>query len=101
MKRLFLLLLTVCLCCAVAPTLAACEKEEEEHQHLYKAQWSTTADQHWRECADEGCTEVVGKASHVWNDGEVTTYPTADTDGEKTFTCLVCGMTKVVPIVAA
>ena len=31
---------------------------------------------------------------HIWNDGEITTQPTVDSEGVKTFTCTGCGETK-------
>ena len=62
-------------------------------------------------CAKEGsynlvvrCTEcneiitteakTIEKKAHTWNDGVVTTEPTEDSEGVKTFTCTVCGETK-------
>lgn len=32
---------------------------------------------------------------HTWNDGEITKAPTSNEQGEKTYTCTVCGDTKV------
>ena len=44
-------------------------------------------------CSECGATE--GEAlGHAWNEGEVTTAPTCDAEGVKTFTCTVCGETK-------
>ena len=33
------------------------------------------------------CSEIIGEATHVWNDGEITKAPTCSEVGEKTFTC--------------
>lgn len=38
--------------------------------------------------------EVIPATGHKWNNGTVTKQPTATEDGEKTFTCTVCGKTK-------
>jgi len=35
---------------------------------------------------------------HTWDDGVVTTEPTVDAEGVKTYTCSVCGETKTEPI---
>lgn len=50
------------------------------------------------------CGEILeaqketGYGNHSWNSGRVTKYPTATTDGIKTFTCINCGKTKTEPI---
>ena len=38
--------------------------------------------------------EEIPAAGHKWNDGEVTTAPTCDNAGVKTYTCTVCSETK-------
>ena len=37
---------------------------------------------------------------HVWDDGAVTVAPTCTADGEKTYTCTLCGTTKKDPVAA-
>ena len=46
--------------------------------------------------------ETIAAKGHTWDDGVVTKEPTEDTEGEKTFTCIVegCGTTKTEPIPA-
>ena len=46
--------------------------------------------------------ETIAAKGHTWDDGVVTKEPTEDTEGEKTFTCIVegCGATKIEPIPA-
>ena len=44
--------------------------------------------------------EVLPKADHTWNEGEVSKQPTCTEDGIKTFTCTVCGDTKTEVITA-
>ncbi|MBQ8372483.1 MAG: hypothetical protein IJX38_06085 [Clostridia bacterium] len=68
--------------------------EIPEHTHTYKTEWSKDTTHHWHDCESEDCTEVSDKAEHTWNDGEITTPATAQTDGVKTFTCTVCTQTK-------
>lgn len=59
-------------------------------------------------CKEEGCTEIycivcgdvsstfdfTPKKDHTWDNGVVTTEPTAQKDGVKTYTCTVCNETK-------
>ncbi|MCD8314978.1 MAG: hypothetical protein LUD44_05045, partial [Firmicutes bacterium] len=58
---------------------------------------------------DEICTvcgeiitagETISATGHSWDDGVVTTEPTAATDGVMTYTCTVCGETYTVTIAA-
>ena len=43
---------------------------------------------------DGKCSTCGAECVHVWDDGVVTTQPTAVKEGVKTFTCTVCQMTK-------
>ncbi len=47
-------------------------------------------------CSDCGnvSEETIGKLGHDWDDGKVTTEPTAESKGVKTFTCKRCETTK-------
>lgn len=45
-------------------------------------------------CSVCGCITTEANASHIWNDGEITTTATATDDGVKTYTCKVCTQTK-------
>ena len=38
--------------------------------------------------------EVIPAKGHSWNEGEITTSPTCENDGVKTYTCTVCNATK-------
>ena len=42
----------------------------------------------------KNCTQVLDKTAHAWNEGEITTKPTQEAAGVKTFTCTVCSDTK-------
>ena len=84
-----------------------------------------TTDTHTRSCKRERCSETeqvnhswddwlsddeinhkktcsvcsgMRKNAHKWDDGVVTTQPTEDSDGVKTYTCSDCGYTKTEPI---
>lgn len=41
-----------------------------------------------------GSTSDPCEGGHTWNDGVITTPPTTEAEGVKTFTCTVCGKTK-------
>ena len=55
-------------------------------------------EQHRRVC--ERDSSHVEKAEHVWDEGEVTTEPTATNDGVRTHICKDCGATKTESIPA-
>ena len=42
--------------------------------------------------------EVLPALGHDWDEGEITTPPTPETEGVKTFTCKCCGETMTMPI---
>ena len=50
-------------------------------------------------CGDTYTDNEVDPLGHSWDDGVVTREPTLEADGEKTFTCTVCGetTTEVIP----
>ena len=59
-------------------------------EHTY-GEWSKhNADKHAKICA---CGDTV-YADHIWNEGVVTTQPTTEAEGVKTYTCTECGETK-------
>ena len=81
-------------------TCTDCGQTKEEavdqlvHEHTYSSDWSKDETHHWHAATCEHSTEVSGKAEHNWNDGVVTTDPTTEADGVKTYTCTDCGQTK-------
>ena len=64
-------------------------------QHNFSTNWTTDDTYHWHECEDENCDKISDKAEHVWDNGSVTIAPTYDSNGEKTYTCQICGRTKI------
>lgn len=62
--------------------------------HKFADTWSYDETDHWHACTVDGHTDVADKAAHEWNDGEITTEPTATASGVKTYTCTVCKATK-------
>ena len=83
--KILSLLLTFIL---VVSLLCACS-----HEHYFYEDYSRDDVNHWFECG--GCGEKKDVEAHTWDDGTVTTQPTENSEGERTFTCTVCGQTRV------
>ena len=85
-----------CTVCAVTKNVTIDElgQEEPEHEHTFSDEWSSDETYHWHAATCEHTTEVSDKDEHDWDEGKVTTEPTVDTEGVKTFTCTVCEETK-------
>ena len=70
--------------------------------HDPKTEWVYDSKQrvHYHECSR--CEERVGTAACTFDEGKVTKEPTATTEGEKLYTCTVCGgtYTEVIPTLA-
>lgn len=66
-----------------------------EHRHSYAIKFDQ--DYHWEECA---CGATRNKTEHTWGEPEVTKTATCTEPGEETFTCSVCGATKMETIPA-
>ena len=94
--------LALCLAMVMMLTLAlfACK---EDHSHEW-GEWETVTA---ATCTEDGVAKRVckldsthteekklGKTGHSWDDGVITTKPTEDADGVKTFTCAKCGEKK-------
>ncbi len=62
-----------------------------KHTHTFSGSYSSDETNHWQECE---CGEKNGLEEHQWNNGAVTLLPTADSEGEMTYTCKVCRATK-------
>ena len=64
------------------------------HTHTYSEQWSHNDSEHWHTCTGADCDEVIDKAAHTWDNGNITKKPTCTAKGEMTYTCTVCKATK-------
>lgn len=60
--------------------------------HSYSS-WQDAGDGEHHECTCANCGDVKTEA-HKWDGGQVTQKPTTTAEGEKTYTCTVCGATK-------
>lgn len=64
--------------------------------HSFSNVWSKDNDNHWHACIDPGYEDLIAdKAHHSWDTGIVTKEPTAETEGEKVYTCTVCNCSRV------
>lgn len=66
------------------------------HEHVWKLAWNNDTDAHWHECDVPDCpitenSEKSGYAAHTEDNGTVTTEPTVDNEGVKTYKCTECG----------
>ena len=65
------------------------------HTHTFdESKWVSDETAHWHAASCEHTTETKDKAAHTWNDGEITTPASCTEEGEKTYTCTVCGYVK-------
>lgn len=100
MKKKLLAFITAAMSVVFAFSLAACNGGNETtggngtHTHTYSEQWSHNDSEHWHTCTGADCDEVIDKAAHTWDNGNITKEPTCTAKGEKTYTCTVCNATK-------
>ncbi len=71
---------------------------ESVHEHSWNTEWSKDETGHWKTCS--GCNEISDKAAHTWDDGTVAKEATCTVDGEKKYSCTVCGYEKTETIPA-
>lgn len=60
------------------------------HTHTFSNEWSSDAEHHWRAATCEHTDQVENYGEHNFNDGVVTTWPTYESTGIKTYTCITC-----------
>ena len=84
-----LLALLVFLCLAVS-----CKNDPStppSHEHSFESSWSVDDTYHWHKATCEHTDVVKDKAEHSKDSGVVTKEPSISEDGEKVFSCSVCG----------
>lgn len=100
MKKKLLAFITAAMSVVFAFSLAACNGGNETtkgngtHTHTYSEQWLHNDSEHWHTCTGADCDEVIDKAAHTWDNGNITKEPTCTAKGEMTYTCTVCKATK-------
>ncbi len=81
-------------------TCTVCKYEKTEsiavlpHTHKYSTEWTSDATNHWH-AATCGHDVKSDEATHTFGEGVVTKEATETKEGEKTFTCTVCGYKKI------
>ena len=69
------------------------------HTHKFNTSvWEKDAANHWHPATCGDTTEKNALAAHTFDGGTITTAPTEEAAGVKTFTCTVCGYRKTVSI---
>lgn len=63
-------------------------------KHVYSTDWTQDEYSHWHSCEKEGHDDYIDKDGHRFDGGAVTIEPTETQNGQKTFTCTVCGYKK-------
>lgn len=91
MKKTIRMILSLVLVLVLgAALLVACNNKggEDPETHTYSTTWSHDASEHWRQCTQDGHTDVADKAAHTYDND-------ADT------TCNVCGYERPAHVHAA
>lgn len=72
----------------------------EHIKHVAEEDWTYDDSGHWHNCtgADAGCDKKLDFAAHTEDKGTVTTQPTTDDEGVKTYKCKICGHERTEPI---
>ena len=86
-----------CTVCSYSRKESLGKLEEQPHEHTFASEWSKDETHHWYAATCEHSDETKDKAEHSWDEGTVTTEPTLDAPGVKTYSC-TCGQTKTEPI---
>ncbi len=84
--------------CTICGNQSKTEKISGENNHSFSSTWSSDSWHHWHDATCTHTTKTSDYAEHTWDSGKVTKVATCVEDGEKTFTCTVCGQTKTAAI---
>ena len=85
-KSLFTILAIAIVFVLSLSVLAACNN----NKHEFSSDWKFDETNHWHECTMKNHTDTTEKAPHEFKE-EVTKQADYGVEGEKTFTCTVCG----------
>lgn len=71
MKKIILLILTLCMCMTMGVALTACDfgTTNPGHTHTYETVWSYDATYHWYACEKNTCTDISQKDEHHIENG--------------------------------
>ena len=85
-KSLFTILAIAIVFVLSLSVLAACNN----NKHEFSSDWKFDETNHWHECTTKEHTDTTEKTPHEFKE-EVTKQANYGVEGEKTFTCTVCG----------
>ena len=66
--------------------------EKSDHTHKPSEKYAYDETEHWKTCTE--CNEKLDPEKHSFDEGVVTTQPTTESEGVRTYTCTVCGYEK-------
>ena len=66
--------------------------EKSDHTHKPSQKYAYDETEHWKTCTE--CNEKLDPEKHSFDEGVVTTQPTTESEGVRTYTCTVCGYEK-------
>ena len=66
--------------------------EKSDHTHKPSEKYAYDETEHWKTCTE--CSEKLDPEKHSFDEGVVTTQPTTESEGVRTYTCTVCGYEK-------
>lgn len=66
-----------------------------DHEHTFSDIWAYNEEYHWHPATCGHYGETLEKATHTWDSGHITKAATKYESGERTYTCSVCGGTRV------
>lgn len=90
-RKTFIAILAIAMVLVLSlAVLTACNNKK----HDFSSKWEYDETSHWHECMTKKHSDVADKADHTFDAGNITTPPTEDAAGVKTFTCTVCGYQK-------
>ena len=90
-RKTFIAILAIAMVLVLSlAVLTACNNKK----HDFSSKWEYDETSHWHECMTKKHSDVADKADHTFDTGNITTPPTEDAEGVKTFTCTVCGYQK-------
>ena len=90
-RKTFIAILAIAMVLVLSlAVLTACNNKK----HDFSSKWEYDETSHWHECMTKKHSDVADKADHTFDAGNITTPPTEDAEGVKTFTCTVCGYQK-------
>lgn len=93
MKKILSLVLALTTLLSLSLTLVSCF-----HECSFPEEWSYDEEAHFRVCTGEECEITTKRIEHAFDAGIITTAPTQEADGTKTFTCTICGYEKTEPV---